>query len=115
LIVEFTQNPKRKNLEWKVLLHVFSDGEDNASDKLRKQELGTEKTYIKEGKLGNDTVHHRFLYSFNSQFEQVKTMGEEIGATVIMVQTDNIQQSLNERNKVIFRYFRKEKKRRKNQ
>jgi len=85
-----------------VLLHVFSDGDDNASDELRKQELHTEKDCILQR---SSSVHHRFLYNFNSDtaFHRVKSLGENLGATVIFVKTDDLKRSIEERDKIVFR------------
>jgi len=100
IISEFINHPKRKQKAWKVILHVFSDGEDNASDLLRVRELSEQNSIS-----GSDKLHHRFLYSFNNSFEQVKNLGESLKATVIMVKTDNIKLTLNERNKLVFQFL----------
>lgn len=84
-------------------MHVFSDGEDNASDELRRKELMEQQKNFKD----SVSIHHKFLYSFNTSFEAVKNIAETIEATVIMVQTDNIKVTLDERNKQVFRFFSK--------
>jgi len=86
---------------WNVLLHLFTDGSDNASDSYRKQTFGGLENSIK----GNTVGHHRLLYSFGSKFEEVSSLGEQLSATVIIVDTSAPKQSLEERDKIIFHYL----------
>ena len=64
-ILKLLKSPKTDFLfSWKVFLHVFTDGEDNASDALRKKELDDQVKFIQ---AGESLLQHSFIYSFNTR------------------------------------------------
>jgi len=108
-IVEFVKT--YKNIQWKAFLHVFTDGEDNSSDSMRKFELEEQIKYMKTSPHYN--VQHSFVYSFNSNpdFQAIKSVAETIGAAVVLVDVTKVEYSIEERNKLVFNCVRDEKKR----
>lgn len=84
--------------DYQVLLHLFTDGEDNASsDEVERKKLEKESELIRSHK----DLLHRFYYSF-SDFEVSKRVGEALQATVIMVDSENVTSPVALRNKHIF-------------
>jgi len=97
IINEFVQDRSRKVTKWLILLHLFSDGEDNSSsvsDPYHKQ--------IDINVKADNSVHQRILYSFGDTFEKVKPLGESLNAAVIMVKSDTLCASFSDRDKIIF-------------
>jgi len=86
--------------EYKVILHIFTDGIDNSSDTDSKTEFEAEHDLMTPD---NDILKHTFLYSFAPDFHEVKDVGAKIGATVIMVDTDDTNLVMELRNKCVFK------------
>jgi len=83
---------------WKAILHVMTDGCDNASDEYsrhRYEELELRKPL--------DDIKSTFLYSFSSDFERSRALAEAICANgLIFVNTSREEQALDERDELIF-------------
>eukprot|EP01125_Pyxidicula_operculata_P011297 TRINITY_DN369_c0_g1_i3.p1 TRINITY_DN369_c0_g1~~TRINITY_DN369_c0_g1_i3.p1 ORF type:complete len:228 (-),score=21.45 TRINITY_DN369_c0_g1_i3:67-750(-) len=99
-MVEFITHPTKNHMKWCALLHVYTDGEDNASDELRKREYLREKESLVDSHP--NLKYHSFLYSFNSEFTQAKSYAESMGASLIMVETNGVNNTIESRNKLIF-------------
>eukprot|EP01127_Copromyxa_protea_P018310 TRINITY_DN5731_c0_g1_i1.p1 TRINITY_DN5731_c0_g1~~TRINITY_DN5731_c0_g1_i1.p1 ORF type:complete len:467 (-),score=59.42 TRINITY_DN5731_c0_g1_i1:133-1533(-) len=87
--------------DFKVLLHIFTDGIDNSSDANSKAELDAEQDVIRRS--GVDPLKHTFLYSFSSDFHSAKEVGTKLNATVIMVNSENTNSAIELRDKSVFK------------
>jgi hypothetical protein len=97
LISKFIQEYSKNVTKWLIILHLFSDGEDNSSsvsDPYHQQ--------IEINSLSAKSVHQRILYSFGDTFEKVKPLGESLQAAVIMVKPGTLANSFTDRDKLIF-------------
>jgi hypothetical protein len=97
LIVKFIRENADYVTKWLILLHLFSDGEENSSQVSDPYEKQIEYLNSKD-----KTVHQRILYSFGDTFEKVKPLGDSLKASVIMVKSDHLSESIKDRDKIIF-------------
>lgn len=95
----------------KVLIHLFTDGMDNGSEKEDVEKYqGNVVQEREKGTKGEESLRQSFLYSLDSGFEQSSALAKSLQAHLVVIREEDLASALEERDKWVLKFLSAQRK-----